>query len=110
MALARPSSALLSCSSSTCLRHLNPLLLAAAAAAAAGRRGPRAAPPAGSAQVAAAGSSSLLINSAPRMARQLTGLLGVCSVAAIASETDVFTSPEVAKSFDFTNEERIYKW
>lgn len=34
----------------------------------------------------------------------------VCSVAAIASETDVFNSPEVAKSFDFTNEEKIYKW
>ncbi|KAG2631784.1 hypothetical protein PVAP13_2NG047801 [Panicum virgatum] len=30
--------------------------------------------------------------------------------AAIASEADVFASPEVAKSFDFTNEERIYKW
>ncbi|KAJ1287844.1 hypothetical protein BS78_02G042200 [Paspalum vaginatum] len=30
--------------------------------------------------------------------------------AAVASETDVFTSPEVAKSFDFANEERIYKW
>jgi valyl-tRNA synthetase len=30
--------------------------------------------------------------------------------AAVASERDVFTSPEVAKSFDFTNEERIYKW
>ncbi|XP_039797638.1 valine--tRNA ligase, chloroplastic/mitochondrial 2-like isoform X2 [Panicum virgatum] len=30
--------------------------------------------------------------------------------AAIASEADAFTSPEVAKSFDFTNEERIYKW
>ncbi|XP_066389457.1 valine--tRNA ligase, chloroplastic/mitochondrial 2-like isoform X1 [Miscanthus floridulus] len=77
MALARPSSALLSCSSSTCLRHLNPLLLAAAAC----RR------PAW----------------APRCAARR-----FC--AAIASETDVFTSPEVAKSFDFTNEERIYKW
>ncbi|KAF7015864.1 hypothetical protein CFC21_029588 [Triticum aestivum] len=30
--------------------------------------------------------------------------------AAVASERDVFTSPEVAKSFDFTSEERIYKW
>ncbi|KAK3163855.1 hypothetical protein QOZ80_1AG0009240 [Eleusine coracana subsp. coracana] len=30
--------------------------------------------------------------------------------AAVAAETDVFTSPEVSKSFDFTNEERIYKW
>jgi valyl-tRNA synthetase len=28
----------------------------------------------------------------------------------VASEADVFTSPEVAKSFDFANEERIYKW
>jgi hypothetical protein len=42
---------------------------------AAARRGPRAASPAGSPQVAA-GSSSLLTNSAPRMACQLTGLLG----------------------------------
>uniref|UniRef100_A0A0E0E7R2 valine--tRNA ligase n=1 Tax=Oryza meridionalis TaxID=40149 RepID=A0A0E0E7R2_9ORYZ len=30
--------------------------------------------------------------------------------AVAASERDVFTSPEVAKLFDFTNEERIYKW
>ncbi|XP_048573443.1 valine--tRNA ligase, chloroplastic/mitochondrial 2-like isoform X2 [Triticum urartu] len=29
---------------------------------------------------------------------------------AVVSERDVFTSPEVAKSFDFTSEERIYKW
>ncbi|PNT77024.1 hypothetical protein BRADI_1g56890v3 [Brachypodium distachyon] len=32
------------------------------------------------------------------------------SCAAIAAERDVFTSPEDAKSFDFTSEERIYKW
>lgn len=44
------------------------------------------------------------------MARQLTVFVWVRSVAAIAAETDVFTSPEVAKSFDFSNEERIYKW
>lgn len=25
-------------------------------------------------------------------------------------DSGVFTSPEVAKSFDFTAEERIYKW
>ncbi|CAD6221065.1 unnamed protein product [Miscanthus lutarioriparius] len=78
MALARPSSALLSCSSSACLRRLNPLLLAAAAACRRPAWSPR------------------------RAARRFC--------AAIASETDVFTSPEVAKSFDFTNEERIYKW
>ncbi|TVU21994.1 hypothetical protein EJB05_31666 [Eragrostis curvula] len=30
--------------------------------------------------------------------------------AAVAAEKDVFTSPEVSKSFDFANEERIYKW
>jgi hypothetical protein len=29
---------------------------------------------------------------------------------AVAAEKDVFTSPEVSKAFDFTNEERIYKW
>ncbi|ONM27894.1 Valine--tRNA ligase chloroplastic/mitochondrial 2 [Zea mays] len=77
MALARPSSALLSCSSSACLRRLNPLLLSAAAC-----RRPAWAP--------------------RRVARRFS--------AAIASETDVFNSPEVAKSFDFTNEEKIYKW
>lgn len=31
-------------------------------------------------------------------------------IAVSASSSDVFTSPEVAKSFDFTNEERIYNW
>jgi valyl-tRNA synthetase len=36
--------------------------------------------------------------------------LGFIRVAAVAAERDVFTSPEVAKSFDFTSEERIYKW
>ncbi|KAL1833544.1 hypothetical protein ACET3Z_003195 [Daucus carota] len=30
--------------------------------------------------------------------------------ASASSESDVFTSPEVSKSFDFTNEERIYNW
>lgn len=30
--------------------------------------------------------------------------------AAAASENGVFTSPEIAKSFDFTSEERIYNW
>jgi valyl-tRNA synthetase len=29
---------------------------------------------------------------------------------AAVAERDVFTSPEVAKSFDFTSEERIYSW
>ncbi|KAF8732211.1 hypothetical protein HU200_016186 [Digitaria exilis] len=76
MALAGPSSALLSSSSSACLRRLNPLLLSAA-----GRR------PAWGQR---------------RAARRFC--------AAVAAEKDVFTSPEVAKSFDFTNEERIYKW
>ncbi|KAL6880588.1 hypothetical protein ACP4OV_012153 [Aristida adscensionis] len=33
-----------------------------------------------------------------------------CAAVASETEADVFTSPEVAKSFDFTNEERIYKW
>ncbi|WVZ61984.1 hypothetical protein U9M48_011786 [Paspalum notatum var. saurae] len=80
MALTGPSSALLSSSSTAC-RRLNPLLLSAAAAA---RRRPAAWGP-------------------RRAARRW-----FC--AAVASETDVFTSPEVAKSFDFTNEERIYKW
>nr|CAB3451990.1 unnamed protein product [Digitaria exilis] len=77
MALAGPSSALLSSSSSACLRRLNPLLLSAAACRrpAWGQR---------------------------RAARRFC--------AAVAAEKDVFTSPEVAKSFDFTNEERIYKW
>ncbi|KAK8458926.1 hypothetical protein SEVIR_2G046000v4 [Setaria viridis] len=76
MALAGPSSALLSSSSSACLRCLNPLLLSAACRRSAwGQR---------------------------RAARRFC--------AAVASEADVFTSPEVAKSFDFTNEERIYKW
>ncbi|CAL5091301.1 unnamed protein product [Urochloa decumbens] len=76
MALAGPSSALLSSSSSACLRRLNPLLLSAACRRPAwGQR---------------------------RAAQRF------CS--AIASEADVFTSPEVAKSFDFANEERIYKW
>ncbi|XVE72218.1 hypothetical protein DITRI_Ditri11bG0021900 [Diplodiscus trichospermus] len=32
------------------------------------------------------------------------------SFAVTASENGVFTSPELAKSFDFTSEERIYKW
>ncbi|VFQ75579.1 unnamed protein product [Cuscuta campestris] len=27
-----------------------------------------------------------------------------------ATKFDVFTSPEIVKSFDFSNEERIYKW
>ncbi|KAM1956392.1 hypothetical protein ACFX16_025815 [Malus domestica] len=27
-----------------------------------------------------------------------------------ASENGVFTSPEIAKTFDFTSEERIYNW
>ena len=31
-------------------------------------------------------------------------------VAAAAENGGVFTSPEIAKSFDFANEERIYKW
>ncbi|RCV09591.1 hypothetical protein SETIT_2G041900v2 [Setaria italica] len=76
MALAGPSSALLSSSSSACLRRLNPLLLSAACRRSAwGQR---------------------------RASRRFC--------AAVASEADVFTSPEVAKSFDFTNEERIYKW
>ncbi|XP_068654248.1 valine--tRNA ligase, chloroplastic/mitochondrial 2 isoform X2 [Aristolochia californica] len=30
--------------------------------------------------------------------------------AVAASENGVFVSPEIAKSFDFTSEERIYKW
>ncbi|XP_028808626.1 valine--tRNA ligase, chloroplastic/mitochondrial 2-like [Neltuma alba] len=30
--------------------------------------------------------------------------------AVAASENGVFTSPEIAKSFDFTAEERIYNW
>ncbi|XP_021296773.1 LOW QUALITY PROTEIN: valine--tRNA ligase, chloroplastic/mitochondrial 2 [Herrania umbratica] len=32
------------------------------------------------------------------------------SFAVVASENGVFTSPELAKSFDFTSEERIYNW
>ncbi|XP_009758044.1 valine--tRNA ligase, chloroplastic/mitochondrial 2 isoform X1 [Nicotiana tabacum] len=32
------------------------------------------------------------------------------SAAAAAESGGIFTSPEVAKSFDFSNEERIYKW
>ncbi|CAH9102086.1 unnamed protein product [Cuscuta europaea] len=32
------------------------------------------------------------------------------SFATFATSSGVFTSPEVAKSFDFSNEERIYKW
>ncbi|KAL2457288.1 aminoacyl-tRNA ligase [Forsythia ovata] len=32
------------------------------------------------------------------------------STTVAAADTSVFTSPEVAKSFDFTAEERIYKW
>ncbi|XWS47558.1 hypothetical protein CRYUN_Cryun14cG0162500 [Craigia yunnanensis] len=32
------------------------------------------------------------------------------SFAVAASENGVFTSPELAKSFDFTSEERIYNW
>ncbi|CAK7344065.1 unnamed protein product [Dovyalis caffra] len=31
-------------------------------------------------------------------------------VAAAATENGVFTSPEIAKSFDFSSEERIYNW
>ena len=42
----------------------------------------------------------------------ITGVHFFISVAASASVSDsgIFTSPEIAKSFDFTNEERIYKW
>ncbi|XP_054779701.1 valine--tRNA ligase, chloroplastic/mitochondrial 2 isoform X2 [Prosopis cineraria] len=38
----------------------------------------------------------------------MTGIRFYISVA--ASENGVFTSPEIAKSFDFTAEERIYNW
>ncbi|KAI5670074.1 hypothetical protein M9H77_10438 [Catharanthus roseus] len=34
----------------------------------------------------------------------------ITTVAAAAENDGVFTSPEIAKSFDFANEERIYKW
>jgi valyl-tRNA synthetase len=32
------------------------------------------------------------------------------SVAAASENNGVFTSPEIAKSFDFAAEERIYNW
>lgn len=46
-----------------------------------------------------------------------TGKITTCTypfsvdcVSACASQNGVFTSPEIAKSFDFTSEERIYSW
>jgi valyl-tRNA synthetase len=39
-----------------------------------------------------------------------TPLRLVFSTVAASSENGVFTSPEIAKSFDFTSEERIYNW
>lgn len=33
-----------------------------------------------------------------------------CYVSVAASENGVFTSPEIAKTFDFTSEEGIYNW
>ncbi|KAM6567051.1 hypothetical protein CsatA_026179 [Cannabis sativa] len=34
----------------------------------------------------------------------------LCSISVAASANGTFTSPEIAKSFDFTSEERIYNW
>lgn len=40
--------------------------------------------------------------------KSLFEFLFFCSVA--ASGNNVFTSPEISKTFDFSSEEKIYKW
>ncbi|CAL9052506.1 unnamed protein product [Musa banksii] len=42
--------------------------------------------------------------------RRFFGSLFFFCFSVMASENEVFTSPEIAKSFDFASEERIYSW
>ncbi|OWM64386.1 hypothetical protein CDL15_Pgr020353 [Punica granatum] len=48
--------------------------------------------------------------SAQMITKDFVQLFSAGGAAVCASENGVFTSPEIGKSFDFTSEERIYKW